>query len=172
MYLLSRLNLHTSHLVSSLYMVVLGLGIGLFMQVMVLIVQNSAARADLGAATSSVNLARQIGSSVGVALIGALFVHRLEARLAAHLPTAAAATATSRITSLTPQSLGHLTAALRHTIAVAFAQALPPIYLYLVPLLAAAFLLALVLPQRQLRTSAHLAAGAAGRAGGPQPTHP
>ena len=82
MYLLSRLGLHTSHLVSSVYMVVLGLGIGLFMQVMVLVVQNSAARADLGAATSSVNLARQIGSSVGVALIGALFIHRLNSKLA------------------------------------------------------------------------------------------
>jgi EmrB/QacA subfamily drug resistance transporter len=164
MYLLSRLSLHTSHIVSSIYMVVLGLGIGLFMQVMVLIVQNSAAREDLGAATSSVNLARQIGSSVGVALIGALFIHRLTSKLAAHLPAAAAGHATAQVTSLTPQSLSHLPAALREVIKVAFAQSLPPIYLYLVPLIGVAFVLALVLPQRQLRTRAHLGPGAGGGA--------
>ena len=156
--LLSRLGLHTSHLTASLYMVVLGLGIGMFMQVMVLIVQNSAAQADLGAATSSVNLARQIGSSVGVALVGALFIHRLTARLAAHLGRAAAAHATATVTSVTPQSLSHLPAAVQLAIKTAFAQALPPIYLYLVPLLAIAFALALILPQRQLRTRAFVRA--------------
>ena len=81
LYLLSRLGVHTSHLQSSLDIVVLGLGIGLIMQVMVLVVQNTAAPRDLGAATSTVNLSRQIGSSVGVALIGALFIHRLTSRL-------------------------------------------------------------------------------------------
>ena len=156
--LLSRLGLHTSHLTASLYMVVLGLGIGMFMQVMVLIVQNSAAQADLGAATSSVNLARQIGSSVGVALVGALFIHRLTARLAAQLGRAAAAHATATVTSVTPQSLRHLPAAVQLAIKTAFAQALPPIYLYLVPLLAIAFALALILPQRQLRTRAFVRA--------------
>ncbi len=165
--LLSRLGLHTSHLAASLYMVVLGLGIGMFMQVMVLIVQNSADRAHLGAATSTVNLARQVGSSVGVALIGALFIHRLEARLAAHLPPAAAAHATSAVTSITPRSLSQLPAAFQLAIKTAFAQALPPIYLYLVPLLAVAFVLALILPQRQLRTSAFVRSSGppAGRAG-------
>jgi EmrB/QacA subfamily drug resistance transporter len=158
--LLSRLGLHTSHLTASLYMVVLGLGIGMFMQVMVLIVQNSAAQADLGAATSSVNLARQIGSSVGVALVGALFIHRLTARLAAHLGPSAAAHATATVTSVTPQSLSHLPAAVQLAIKTAFAQALPPIYLYLVPLLAVAFALALILPQRQLRTRAFVRAAA------------
>jgi hypothetical protein len=86
LYLLSRLGVHASHLSSSLDMVVLGLGIGLIMQVMVLVVQNTAAPRDLGAATSTVNLSRQIGSSVGVALIGALFIHRLTSRLTAALP--------------------------------------------------------------------------------------
>src|SRR6266851_9457846 len=56
------------HQPGSVYLLVLGLGLGLFLQVMVLIAQNSAARRDLGAATASVNFARQIGSSIGVAL--------------------------------------------------------------------------------------------------------
>ena len=167
--LLSRLGLHTSHLTASLYMVVLGLGIGMFMQVMVLIVQNSAARADLGAATSSVNLARQIGSSVGVALVGALFIHRLTVRLAAQLGRATAAHATATVTSITPQSLSHLPAAIQLAIKTAFAQALPPIYLYLVPLLVVAFVLALILPQRQLRTRAFVRAASPRSAPEPGP---
>jgi EmrB/QacA subfamily drug resistance transporter len=163
-FLLSRLGLHTSHLTSSLYMIVLGLGIGLIMQVMVLVAQNSASYADLGAATGAVNLARQVGSSVGVALIGALFIHRLQERLALALPPAAASHASRAITSVTPQALGRLPAALQIAIKTAFAEALPPIYIYLVPLVAAAFVLALILPERTLRTRAFTALDGATRA--------
>jgi EmrB/QacA subfamily drug resistance transporter len=152
LYLLSTMGTRTSHLASSLYLLVLGLGIGLVLQVMVLIVQNSAARADLGTATSSVNFARQIGSSIGVALIGALFVHRLGGQLAAHLRASAAGHLSARqVGSITPQGLAHLPAPLRHVIAAAFASALPPLYAYLIPLLAVAFLLALLLKETPLR---------------------
>jgi EmrB/QacA subfamily drug resistance transporter len=155
LYLLSTMDTRTSHLASSLYLLVLGLGIGLILQVMVLIVQNSAARADLGAATSSVNFARQIGSSIGVALIGALFVHRLGGQLAAHLPASAAGHLSAhQVGSITPQGLAHLPAPLRHVIAAAFASALPPLYAYLIPLLAVAFLLALLLKEVPLRARA------------------
>jgi MFS family permease len=157
MYLLSTMGLHTSHLTSSVYMVIFGLGIGLFLQVMVLVVQNSAARRDLGSATSSVNLARQVGSSLGVALIGALFIRRLNEQLA-RLP--AAAHAGVQATPITPQGLGHLPPAIRQGIEAAFATALPPVYAYLVPLLAVAFVLALILPEQPLRTRAFAAATA------------
>jgi len=162
MFLLSRLGLHTSHLTSSLYMIVLGLGIGLIMQVMVLVAQNSASYADLGAATGAVNLARQVGSSVGVALIGALFIHRLHERLTQGLPAAAASHASTAITSVTPQALSRLPAAFQLAIKTAFAAALPPIYIYLVPLVAVAFVLALILPERTLRTRAFTAMDSSG----------
>jgi EmrB/QacA subfamily drug resistance transporter len=166
LYLLSTMGVRTSHLASSLYLLVLGLGIGLFLQVMVLIVQNTAARRDLGAATSSVNFARQIGSSIGVALIGALFIHRLHGQLAARLPaTGAGHLSAAQVSSITPQGLAHLAAPLRHVIAATFADALPPIYAYLIPLLAAAFLLALILKQIPLHTRADLAATQGARAG-------
>jgi EmrB/QacA subfamily drug resistance transporter len=155
LYLLSRLGVHTSHLASSLDMAVLGLGIGLIMQVMVLAVQNTAAPRDLGAATSTVNLSRQIGSSVGVALIGALFIHRLTSRLTVLLP--GFAHAGSRVASITPQHLAHFPPSIRQPIQLAFAQALPPIYAYLIPLAGAAFVLALILPEVPLRTRAHVA---------------
>ena len=163
MYLLSTMRVGTTHLASSLYMLVLGLGIGLFMQVMVLIVQNGAARRDLGTATSSVNFARQIGSSVGVALIGALFVHRLDAQLAAHLPASAAGRLSGHlVSSITPHGLTLLPAPIKHAIVVSFADALPPIYAYLVPLMAVAFVLALMLKEIPLRTQAHLGAAQVG----------
>jgi hypothetical protein len=113
------------------------------------------AGADLGAATASVNFARQIGSSIGVALIGALFVHRLGGQLAAHLPASAAGHLSAhQVGSITPQGLAHLAAPLRHVIAAAFADALPPLYAYLIPLLAVAFLLALLLKEIPLRARA------------------
>jgi len=159
LFLLSTIGLHTSRLASSAYMVVLGLGIGMFMQVLVLVVQNSAARRDLGSATSSVNFFRQIGSTVGVALIGALFIHRLDLRLATHLPPAAAARVSKQVSSITPQAVTHLPAQVRHDIVTAFATALPPLYAYLVPLLGLACVLALLLKEQPLRTHAHLEGG-------------
>ncbi len=147
------MSVRTSHLASSLYLLVLGLGLGLFLQVMVLIAQNSAARSDLGAATASVNFARQIGSSIGVALVGALFIHRLDGQLSAHLPASGAGhLSAAQVSSITPQGLAQLPAPLRHVIALAFAPALPPQYAYLIPLLAAAFVLALILKEIPLRT--------------------
>jgi hypothetical protein len=149
------MGVRTSHLTSSVYLLILGLGLGLFLQVMVLIAQNSAARRDLGAATASVNFARQIGSSTGVALVGALFIHRLNGQLGAHLPASGAGhLSAAQASSITPQGLAQLPAPLRHVIALAFAHALPPLYAYLIPLLAVAFLLALILKQIPLRTRA------------------
>ena len=153
LYLLSTAGAGTSHLAFSLYLLVLGLGLGLFLQVMVLIVQNSAARRDLGAATSSVNFARQVGSSIGVALVGALFIHRLGGQLAHRLPASPAShLSAAQVSSITPQGLAHLATPPRHVIAAAFAGALPPIYAYLIPLLALAFLLAVILKETPLHT--------------------
>jgi hypothetical protein len=147
------MGVRTSHLATSVYLLVLGLGLGLFLQVMVLIAQNSAARRDLGAATASVNFARQIGSSIGVALIGALFIHRLDGQLSAHLPASAAGhLGAAQVSSITPHGLAQLPAPLRHVIALAFAHALPPLYAYLIPLLVVAFVLALILKEIPLRT--------------------
>jgi hypothetical protein len=141
----------TSHLASSLYLLVLGLGIGLFLQVMVLIVQNTAAPRDLGTATSSVNFARQVGSSAGVALIGAPFIHRLDGHLAARVPASGAGhLRAAQVSSITPHGLAQVPP-LRHVIGAAFAGALPPIYAYLIPLLAAASVLTLMLREIPLR---------------------
>ena len=108
-------------------------------------------------------------------MVGALFIHRLDGQLAAHLPASGAGhLSAAQVSAITPQGLAHLPAPLRHVIASAFASALPPIYAYLIPLLAAAFLLALILKEIPLRTAARLDASQAltghpARVGAPQP---
>jgi hypothetical protein len=80
--LLSRMGPDTSTLEQSLYLVVLGAGIGMCMQVLVLIVQNTVDFADLGVATSGVTFFRTIGSSFGAAVFGSLFSNFLSDPLA------------------------------------------------------------------------------------------
>src|SRR6202023_3277388 len=84
--LLSTMNAQTGRLEASAYMFILGLGLGLVMQVLVLAVQNAVDYHDLGVATSGATLFRSIGGSVGTAVLGSIFSNRLSAELASALP--------------------------------------------------------------------------------------
>ncbi|GAA4575210.1 MDR family MFS transporter [Micromonospora coerulea] len=77
MVLLSRLDVDTSKAMSSLYMVVLGVGMGFLMQTSMLIAQNSVEQKDLGAASGAATFFRSIGGSFGISLFGAIFANRL-----------------------------------------------------------------------------------------------
>ena len=81
LYLLSRLDAHTSGLAMSAYMLVLGAGIGLCMQVLTIIVQNTADFRDLGVATSGVTFFRTLGSSFGAAIFGTIYANAIATRL-------------------------------------------------------------------------------------------
>ena len=83
LWLLSRLQVDTSTLVASVYMLVLGLGLGMVLQVLVLAAQNAVDYKYLGVATSGSTLFRQIGGSIGVAIFGAIFANQLANNLAA-----------------------------------------------------------------------------------------
>ncbi|MGZ6388225.1 MAG: MFS transporter [Ktedonobacterales bacterium] len=86
LFLLSRMDEHTSFLTASIDMLILGLGLGLVMQVLVIAVQNAVPYRDLGVATSGVTFFRSIGASFGVAVFGAIFSNALSANLRAILP--------------------------------------------------------------------------------------
>ena len=159
MYLLSQMDATTSRGESSLFMVVLGLGIGFVMPVLVLTVQNSVGYRDMSTATAGVNFFRQIGASLGTALIGSLFVGRLTSRLNDVLPPGAGKKLGGRATGITPAQLAKLPGNLAHDFVVAYANALIPLYGYLVPLLVAGFLVAWFLKEKPL--SSLLARGAA-----------
>ncbi|MDB4888586.1 MAG: drug resistance transporter, EmrB/QacA subfamily [Gemmatimonadetes bacterium] len=91
--LLSRLSLDTSSYLTAGYMMLLGIGLGMVMQVLVIAVQNSVEYRDLGVATSGATLFRLIGGSLGTAILGAIFATRLAANVAQRQPYAAAFTA-------------------------------------------------------------------------------
>ncbi|WP_181797008.1 MFS transporter [Streptomyces sp. WELS2] len=149
MWLLSRLQTDTPRLHYSIWMAVLGTGIGLVMPVLVLAVQNSVRPADLGSATSANNYFRQIGGSVGAAVFGTLFAERLASALRAELPPGAGPRLPAA-DSITPQLVHALPPALRDAYIRAYADAMPRIFLYLVPVLALGLLIACFLKEKPL----------------------
>ncbi|MEV7062797.1 MFS transporter [Streptomyces collinus] len=149
MWLLSRLEAGTPRLHYSIWTAVLGAGIGMVMPVLILAVQNSVRPADLGTATSANNYFRQIGGSVGAAVFGTLFADRLTHALAERLP-ARAGTGLPDPESLTPQLVHALPPALRDGYIRAYADAMPRIFLYLVPVLVLGLVIALFLKEKPL----------------------
>ncbi|MFC9424433.1 MFS transporter [Streptomyces sp. NPDC056987] len=147
MWLLSRLEADTSLVFCAVAQAVLGLGVGLVMPVLVLAVQNSVRPADLGTATSANNYFRQIGGSVGAAVFGTLFAGRLAGALADRLPAGADLPSPE---SITPQTVHALPPALRDGYVQAYADAMPRIFLYLVPVLALGLLTAFFLKEKPL----------------------
>jgi EmrB/QacA subfamily drug resistance transporter len=150
--LLSRMSMTSTKVENGIYMAVLGFGIGLVMQILVLVVQNGAARQDLGAATAANNYFRQIGGTVGSGIVGALFTSRLASKIS-HLLPPGSATHLPNLQGLTPKELSALPANVEHALVTAYSYALPPIFLYLVPVLGAAFVLSLFLKETRLRTT-------------------
>lgn len=82
LYLLSTMDTGTSRLTSGVFMAVVGLGMGCLMQITMLVAQNSVEMKDMGVASSSTTLFRTLGSSFGVAIMGALFNHRVQDTMA------------------------------------------------------------------------------------------
>jgi EmrB/QacA subfamily drug resistance transporter len=142
MYLLSTLGPGSSRVESSVYMVLLGAGMGMVIQVLVLAVQNEAPAEDLGVATSTVTFFRTVGGSVGVALFGALFSSRLGHLLGGAAPE-----------GLTPETIGQLPEAQRAQMAGAFADSITMVFRYAVPLLLVGFALTFLLKNMPLRAT-------------------
>ncbi|MFB8212358.1 MFS transporter [Streptomyces sp. NPDC056010] len=147
MYLLSRLETDTPRFEYSIAQAVLGVGIGLIMPVLVLAVQNSVRPADLGTATSANNYFRQIGGSVGAAVFGTLFAGRLADALAVRLPSGADLPDPE---SISPQLVHAMEPALRDAYIQAYADAMPRIFLYLVPVLVLGLFFAFFLKEKPL----------------------
>ncbi|WP_250446214.1 MDR family MFS transporter [Actinotalea sp. C106] len=141
--LLSTMTPQTSLVLIGVYIAVLGTGLGSTMQLLVLIVQNSFPVRQVGTATASNNFFRQIGATLGSAVVGSVFATRLTALVAERLPAGAGpADGTS---SLTPALVNALPEALRLPIVESYNDALTPVFLVMAPLgLVAALLLCFV----------------------------
>ncbi|MEC4763560.1 MDR family MFS transporter [Mycobacterium sherrisii] len=145
--LMSRMTPSTSALVQSAYLVILGAGIGLSMQVLVLIVQNTSNFEDLGVATSGVTFFRTIGSSFGAAIFGSLFANFLKGRMGPAL--AASGAAPDAVSS--PGALHHQPANVAAPIVQAYSESLSEVFLWAAPVAVVGFVLALCLREIPLR---------------------
>ncbi len=105
-------------------------------------------RQDIGSGTSTVTFSRQVGASVGVAVFGAIFNNRLQTLIAAHLPHGVKAPATS---SISRAVIDQLPPQLRDGVLTAFSTALTDVFLYAVPFLMVAFVVAWFLKEEPLR---------------------
>jgi EmrB/QacA subfamily drug resistance transporter len=159
LYLLSRFDAHTARLTQSVYMAVVGFGIGLVMQVLVLAVQNSVDARDLGTATSATSFFRSMGGAFGVAIFGSIFNSRLEAYLRPLLP---GGQLDSSALQAGPEALRALPAGIRATVVDAFATALHVTFLWAIPVAAVGFALALLLRELPLSESVHVGLEAVG----------
>lgn len=140
---------------------VMGAGLGLVMQIVVLVAQNAVPPADIGSATATNNYFREVGATVGVAVFGTIFTDRLADgltdALAANAQQAAAAGITSPDT-LVPQAVQAAGEPLRSAIVGAYADALAPVFGYLLPAFAVALVLALLLRSMPLSDVAGMVA--------------
>src|SRR5579875_2027742 len=147
LYLLSRMNAHSSFWTETLFLLVLGAGIGLIMQILTLVVQNTVDYSDLGTATSGVTFFRTLGGSFGASIMGSIFANQLKGRLVTALT--AAQVPPADVSS--PEMLHKLPVTARDPIITAYAQSLQHVFLFAVPIAVVALLLALFLPQVALR---------------------
>jgi EmrB/QacA subfamily drug resistance transporter len=155
LFLLSRLNEHTGTGLMDLYFFVLGFGLGLIIQVLVIAVQNSSDYTDLGAATSAATFFRTIGGAFGVSIFGAVFAGRLAAEMTSALRgKVLPAGFNPALATADPEALKGLPAGLHAAIVHAYALALQPVFLMAVPLALVAFALSWFLREAPLRGEA------------------
>ncbi|WKV74271.1 MFS transporter [Streptomyces sp. PCS3-D2] len=152
--LLHQLQRTSSTWEMSVYFFVFGAGLGLVMQVLVLVVQNAVSYADLGVATSGATFFRSIGASFGVAIFGTVFTNQLDDKLAASL-AGVTLPADAGIPQLEadPRAIGALPASLRPRVLDAYATSITDVFLYAVPVVLVAFVLACFLREDKLRAS-------------------
>jgi EmrB/QacA subfamily drug resistance transporter len=150
LYLLSLMGVGTSTVLDSLYMLVLGMGLGGVMQVLVIIVQNAVPHSEVGVATSGATFFRSIGGSFGTAIFGAIFSNVLVSNLARHLHGVHLPTGFSSA-SATPALLSHLPPAIHAGFVAGYAESIQTVFIVGVPIAALAFLATWLIPQVELR---------------------
>jgi MFS family permease len=152
--LLHRLDESSSTWVMSVCFCVFGLGLGLVMQVLVLIVQNAVSYEDLGVATSGATFFRSIGASFGVAIFGTIFANRLGDKLAEALRGAQLPPGVS-VSGIEADSRGlaELPGSLRSEALHAYASSITDVFLYAAPVAFLGFVLAWFLKEDRLRGS-------------------
>lgn len=171
LWLLSKLGSDTPIAVVGLYMVPLGIGMGLVMQNMVLAVQNAVPQADMGTGTSSVNFFRSIGASFGVAIFGAVLTARLDYWLPRLVPGGGRAHISAAVVTA-PKAVHSLPAPISSGIEASFVHSLHALFFTAIPVAVAVFVLTLLIKEIPLRQQSgmgyEMSEGRAGNGRGPE----
>jgi EmrB/QacA subfamily drug resistance transporter len=157
MWLLSHLGLHTSHLTMSLYVIVLGTGMGMTMQIMILATQNAVPADSIGTSTAAVTFFRSLGGAFGTSLFGAVFIAGLSHWIPLLVPGAAAASIhVNGSFSMSPADLHAFPPIVQHGILDSFVRSLHTVFLFGVPIAVVMFVVTLFLKQLPLRSTSGL----------------
>jgi EmrB/QacA subfamily drug resistance transporter len=154
LYLLSTMDERTTTLRSSLFMFILGISLGMVIQVLVLAVQNAVDYRDLGTGTSGATFFRSIGSSVGVAVFGTVFNQQLTAHLTRAVPVRASGRCSPAVLIGTTHGAADCPPAVQAWFVSAYAHSIHVVFLSAVPIGLLAFVLSWLIPQVPLRTAA------------------
>lgn len=152
--LLGSVNVDTSPVLMGIYMFVLGVGLGLVMQILVTAVQNAVEFRDLGAATAGANFFRSIGGSFGTAVFGALFTSVFPSRLVSQFHAVGINKNLKSVsTSYSYQAMKKLPHNAFYAVVHAFGSSIQTVYVWALPVAVVAFVLSLTLPEVTLRTA-------------------
>jgi EmrB/QacA subfamily drug resistance transporter len=154
LFLLSRMSETTTTGQALAIMLLLGAGLGLVMQVLVIAGQNAVDYRDLGVATSGATMFRLVGGSLGTAALGAIFASRLSAELARAAPGATldgARGAALGLGGLTPASIAALPPAVRAVYSGAFTASLSTVFLVASVVALGGLVLSFTVPEIPLR---------------------
>ena len=150
--LLGTMTAGTAYLQAASGMFLVGIGIGVMMQNLVVIVQAQVERKDLGVATSATNYFRMIGASVGIAVFGSIFVSSFSAKIAGS-GIEIAPGGEGGLGSLTPEFVHSLPAGSQALIADAMAGSMPQIFVISMFLAAGALVISLMIKETPLATT-------------------
>lgn len=150
--LLSTITAEQGYWLIGIYLGLLGIGLGCVLQLLVLIVQNATNQEEVGTATSANNFFREIGATLGITIVGSLFSNRLASSLKVTGLNNTGLEVAS-VESITPAIVQSLPKALQDSVIDAYALALTPVFVYLVPIFMLATVVALFLPEKPLATT-------------------
>ena len=152
MFLFTTMTVDTPRWATSLYMVVLGLGFGMISPVLMIAVQNTVDRRDLGTASAAAGFFQSLGGAVGVAVFGAILNARLATNLGRELPPGAGVSANSQDLLSSPERIRAQPPDVRDGVIRSVADGLHWVYIVAVPIAALGFVIVLFLKERPLKT--------------------
>ena len=162
--ILGTMNIDTTNVEVVVAMVLIGLGLGTAMQTYTLVVQNSVSRQDMAVATSTTQLSRSIGAAIGLAILGTILTQGMASAMPKYLPPSVlaklqASGAGSAEAVFDPSQLAHLPPAIEAGIRHGLADALHPVFIAGIPIIAITLVATFLIRELPLRQTAHVAAG-------------